>query len=373
MLGALPMPMDAATFRARRDRAAEVARAAGVAAILVSPGSDLTYLSGHRIHDSERLTCLVLASDGRGALVVPELEAPRARAAAPDLEVRTWTETEDPIALAADLVPRLGDVAVGDRMWAAFVLGLQARLAERRFVTASRIVASLRIRKDEQEIAALRAAGEAADRVYARVRERPFAGRSESEVSAELRELLAADGHDDTFAIVASGPNGASPHHDAGERRIVAGDTVVLDFGGTRGWYCSDITRTVHVGQNVDAEQRRVHDVVRRAQEAGYAAARAGVPAESVDAAARAVIDEAGYGAYFIHRVGHGIGLDGHEDPYLVRGNGVRLEPGMVFSIEPGVYLPGRFGVRIEDVAFIDESGVAQPLNAIDRSLAIVR
>lgn len=373
MLDALPMPTDAATFRARRDRAADAARAAGIGAVLASPGSDLTYLTGHRIHESERLTCLVLAPEGESALVVPELEAPRARAAAAGLEVRTWSETDDPIALAASLVPRGGDVAVGDRMWAAFVLALEGRLAGRRFVTASRIVAPLRMRKDEEEIAALRAAAEAADRVYARIRERAFAGRTETELSREVRELLAAEDHDDTFAIVASGPNGASPHHDAGDRRIASGDTVVLDFGGTRGRYCSDITRTVHVGETVDAEQRRVHDVVRRAQEAAYAAARAGAPAESVDAAARAVIDEAGYGAHFIHRVGHGIGLDGHEDPYLVRGNGVRLEPGMAFSIEPGVYLPGRFGVRIEDIAYIDASGVAQPLNTIDRSLAIVR
>ncbi|MDE3193622.1 MAG: aminopeptidase P family protein [Chloroflexota bacterium] len=373
MLGALPMPMDAATFRGRRERAAAAARAAGIAALLVSPGSDLAYLTGHRIHESERLTCLVLASDGAAALVVPELEAPRARTASPGLEVRTWSETDDPIALVAGLVPRGGDVAVGDRMWAAFVLGLRSRLDGRSLVTASRIVAPLRMRKDEHEISALRAAGEAADRVYERMRAGSFAGRAESEVSAELRALLAAEGHDDTFAIVASGPNGASPHHDAGERRIAAGDTVVLDFGGTRGWYCSDITRTVHVGDGVDAERRRVHDVVRRAQEAGYAAARAGATASSVDAAARRVIDGAGYGAYFIHRVGHGIGLDGHEDPYLVRGNDVVLEPGMAFSIEPGVYLPGRFGVRIEDVAYVDASGAAQPLNTVDRSLAIVR
>ncbi len=373
MLGALPMPVDAATFRARRVSAADVARTRGVAAVLVSPGSDLTYLTGHRIHDSERLTCLVLASDGRATLVVPELEGPRARVAAPGLDIRTWCETDDPIALAASLVPGTGDVAVGDRMWAAFVLGLEARLGGRRFVSASPIVVPLRMRKDEGEIAALRAAGEAADRVYARIREAAFAGRSESDLSRELRGLLAAEGHDDTFAIVASGPNGASPHHDAGDRRMAAGDTVVLDFGGTRGWYCSDITRTVHVGDAVDAERRRVHDVVSRAQEAGYAAARAGASAESVDAAARRVIDDAGYGAYFIHRVGHGIGLDGHEDPYLVRGNGVLLEPGMAFSIEPGVYLPDRFGVRIEDIAYIDASGVARPLNAADRSLVIVR
>jgi D-alanyl-D-alanine dipeptidase len=153
---------------------------------------------------------------------------------------------------------------------------------------------------------------------------------------------------------------------------IAAGDAIVLDFGGVREWYCSDITRTVHVGPAVDAEVRRVHDVVLRAQEAGYRAAREGTSASAVDAAARAVIDEAGYGAYFIHRLGHGIGLDGHEHPYLVSGNEELLEPGMAFSIEPGVYLPGRFGVRIEDIAYISPSGRAEPLNQADRALAIV-
>ncbi len=364
--------MDAATFRTRRDRAAGAARATGLAAVVVSPSSDLTYLTGHRIHESERLTCLVLASDGAACLVVPELEAPRARLAAPGIAIRTWGETDDPFAVAASLIPAEGGIAVGDRMWASFVLALEARLSGRRFVPASSVVAPLRMRKDASEIAALRAAAEAADRVFARMRERPFAGRTEREVSREIRDLLAAEEHDDTFAIVASGPNGASPHHDAGDRRIAEGDTVVLDFGGTRDWYGSDITRTVHVGDVIDDEEVKVHDVVLRAQAAGYAAAGAGAHAEAIDAAARAVIDEAGYGAYFIHRLGHGIGLDGHEHPYLVRGNAVPLEPGMAFSIEPGVYLPGRFGVRIEDVAFIDSSGVAQPLNTVDRSLCIV-
>ncbi len=347
--------------------------AAGIGAVVVSPGSDLSYLSGHRIHESERLTCLVLASDGDATLVVPELEAPRARAAAPGLEIRAWSETDDPIALASSLIPRAGDIAVGDRMWAGFVLGFQKRSAERRFRLASKVIAPLRTRKDEGEIAALLAAAEAADRVFAKMRERPFAERSEADLSRELRERLAHDGHDDTFAIVASGPNGASPHHAPGERLIADGDVVVLDFGGSRDSYCSDITRTVHVGDAIDAEVRTVHDVVLSAQLAGFKAARAGARADAVDATARQVIDEAGYRKYFIHRLGHGIGLDGHEPPYLVEGNDTILEPGMAFSIEPGVYIPGRFGVRIEDIAFIDPAGVAQPLNTVDHGLAIVR
>ncbi len=325
------------------------------------------------MHVSERLTCLILAADGASTLVVPKLEAPRARNAAPGVDIREWGETEDPVALVASLVPGGGGLALDDRMWAAFVLQLQAALPGRGFEPASRLTTPLRSRKDEVEIAALRAVSEAADRAYALLRERPFAGRPERDVASDIAELLRKEEHAEvSFTIVASGPNGASPHHDSGDRVIAEGDAIVLDFGGVREWYCSDITRTVHVGQAVDGEVRRVHDVVLRAQEAGYRTAREGTRASAVDAAARAVIEEAGYGAYFIHRLGHGIGLDGHEHPYLVSGNDELLEPGMAFSIEPGVYLPGRFGVRIEDVAYLAPSGKAEPLNHADRALAIV-
>jgi D-alanyl-D-alanine dipeptidase len=258
-------------------------------------------------------------------------------------------------------------------MWALFTLRLQKALPGRAFTLASTLTRDLRMRKDAHEAAALRAVSAAADRAYATVVGREFAGRREREIGAELAALLKEEGHEEVaFTIVASGPNGASPHHETGERRIASGDTIVLDFGGTREWYCSDITRTVHVG-TPDAETAKVHDVVRRAQEAGYAAARAGAAAESVDAASRRVIDDAGYGKFFIHRTGHGIGLDGHEHPYLVRGNRDTLSEGMAFSIEPGIYLPGRFGVRIEDIAIIAADGRAEPLNTADHALARVR
>jgi len=345
-----------------------------LAALLLSPGSDLAYLAGYRVFASERLTCLVVSADGDATLVVPELESPRAKAVAPDLPQRTWNETDDPYALVARLVAAPGDVAVADQMWSLFVLRLQAALRGRGFQLASDITRGLRMGKDAYERDALRAVSAAADRAYPRLLEREFAGRSEREVGAELAAFLRDEGHDEvTFTIVASGPNGASPHHETGERRIARGDTVVLDFGGTREWYCSDITRTVHVGKDVDDEVRKVHDIVRRSQEAGYAAARSGATAASVDAASRHVIDEAGYGERFIHRTGHGIGLDGHEHPYLVRGNDEKLEPGMAFSIEPGIYIPGRFGVRIEDIAILGDDGRAEPLNRADHALAIVR
>jgi Xaa-Pro aminopeptidase len=367
------MPTDRASFADRRARAAAKLRERDLAALLASPGADLFYLSGYQLFTSERLTCLVLGRDGRATLVCPELEAPRAAAAAPDLERATWAETDDPSGLVGRLVGAAGGVAVADQMWAAFVLRLQATLPKRAFSVASEITRDLRMRKDASERDSLRLVAESADRAYARMLSRPFAGRTEREIGAELANLLREEGHDEVgFTIVASGPNGASPHHETGDRRIAEGDTVVLDFGGARRGYRSDITRTVQVGKTVESEHQRVHDVVRRAQEAGYAAAREGASAESVDAASRQVITEAGYGPYFIHRTGHGIGLDGHEHPYLVRGNRERLEPGMAFSIEPGIYLPGRFGVRIEDIAVIDDDGRVRPLNRADHAFATV-
>ena len=367
------MPSERASIADRRTHAAAKLRERDFAALLVSPGADLIYLAGYQIFSSERLTCLVLDRNGKATIVCPELEAPRAAVAAPDIERSTWGETDDPYAVVAALVRASGTVAVADQMWAEFVLKLQASLPHRTFAIASLITRGLRMRKDAAEVEALRLVSESADRAYAQVLKRPFAGRTEREIGADLAELLRAEGHDEVgFTIVASGANGSSPHHETGDRRMAEGDTVVLDFGGAMRGYRSDITRTVHVGGTAGREEEKVHDVVRRAQEAGYAAARKDASAESVDAAARRVIDDAGYGEFFIHRTGHGIGLDGHEHPYLVRGNREMLEPGMAFSIEPGIYLPGRFGVRIEDIAVIDADGSARPLNRADHAFATV-
>jgi D-alanyl-D-alanine dipeptidase len=367
------MPSERASFADRRTRAAGKLRERGFAALLVSPGADLVYLAGYQLFTSERLTCLVLDRDAKATLVCPELEAPRAAVAAPDIPRATWGETDDPYAIVASLAGATGAVAVSDQMWAAFVLKLQSALRGATVALASEITRDLRMRKDAAEIDALREVSESADRAYAQILGHPFAGRTEREIGVDLAELLRSQGHEEVgFTIVASGANGASPHHETGDRRIAVGDTVVLDFGGAMRGYRSDITRTVHVGAKAGREEQKVHDTVRRAQEAGYAAARRGASAESIDAAARRVIDDAGYGEYFVHRTGHGIGLDGHEHPYLVRGNQERLEAGMAFSIEPGIYLPGRFGVRIEDIAVIDDDGSARPLNRADHAFASV-
>jgi D-alanyl-D-alanine dipeptidase len=359
-------------FAERRGRASASAEEAGLAGLLVTPGPDLVYLMGHEPPPLERLTLLLLVPGRDPVLVVPELERPAAATApgASGVELVGWRDGEDPYEAVARIL-RAGRYALTDQTWAAHLLALEHATADCMFVAAGRSLPLLRAVKDEDEIEALRAAGRGADEAFAELATLPFAGRREEEVAADVDRLLREHGHDRVdFTIVGSGPNGASPHHAAGERNIAAGDAVVLDFGGRAGGYCSDITRTVFVG-DPDEEQARVYDVVRRAQQAAFDAVRPGVAAQDVDRAARAVITDAGYGDRFVHRTGHGIGLEVHEPPYIVEGNETPLVPGMTFSDEPGVYLPDRFGVRIEDQVLVIERG-AERLNEATRDPVVV-
>ena len=345
----------------------------GVDALLLSLGADLPWLTGYEAMPLERLTMLVFPEDGEGTLVVPRLEAPRVETRPGVFTLRPWEETEDPVALVATLVGSRPNLAVSDRSWATFVLRLQKALPGATWRVASSITGPLRAVKDAAEIDALSRAGAAADRVAAQLLggDVPLFGRTEAEVSRELGERLVAEGHARVnFAIVASGPNAASPHHEPGRRRIEAGESVVCDFGGTLDGYCSDITRTVFTG-SPPPEYVEVYETVRLAQEAGVVAARPGTPAEDVDRAVRRRIAEQGYGSFFVHRTGHGIGMEEHEDPYLVEGNATVLAPGNAFSIEPGIYLPGRYGVRIEDIVVVGEDG-PRALNGADHSLTVV-
>jgi D-alanyl-D-alanine dipeptidase len=260
---------------------------------------------------------------------------------------------------------------IGDHTWSVFLLALQQALPDTAFASARPVTEALRIIKEPAEIDLLRQAGASADVVAGLLAQYRFAGRTENQVSREVAALLEANGTDVAgFAIVASGPNGASPHHEPGDRVLGDGDAVVVDFGGKVGGYGSDTTRMFHVGEP-SARYQEVHDIVVAAQQAGVAAVRPGVAAESVDSAAREVIVDAGYGEYFIHRTGHGIGLDGHEDPYIIEGNAQLLRPGMAFSIEPGIYLPGDFGVRIEDIVVCTTDGVER-MNHSSRQVAVV-
>ncbi len=385
-------PTITAARHAERLEAARTATAAAeLDALLVGVGADLRYLAGYDALALERLTLLILpaGADAPATLIAPRLEAAPAgacpAAATGAVILETWAETADPMELVADRLAQatgrdargVAAVAVSDDLRAAFVLGLQRVLPGARFSLASVVLRRLRMRKDAGEIELLRAAARAADRVISSIATGPLIGRTEADVAREVRDRLVAEGHQQAeFAIVASGPNSASPHHHPGERVIRAGDAIVLDIGGTLGGYGSDTTRTLWVtggdpGAEPDDDFRRLYEVLRDAQAMAVAAVRPDLPCERIDAVAREVITAAGYGDAFVHRTGHGIGLEGHEEPYIVSGSVQPLEPGMAFSVEPGIYLEGRYGARIEDIVICGEHGPLV-LNELSRELLVV-
>ncbi|MDA0644075.1 M24 family metallopeptidase [Nonomuraea ferruginea] len=353
----------------------EATAKAGVDALLLTPGPDLRYVSGYDAKPLERLTCLVVPAAADPYMMVPRLELPAAQASPASrlgLEFVAWDETDDPYRIAADRLGPVGKVGLADRMWAMASLRFRDVLPDTEQVLAGSVLRELRMRKSPAEVAALREAGEAIDAVHRQVPGFLRAGRTEREVARDIAEAILATGHATVdFTIVASGPNGASPHHDVSDRVIQAGEPVVVDIGGQMpSGYCSDSTRTYCVGEP-PADFAAYYEVLRRAQDAACAAVRPGVSCESIDAAARDIIAEAGYGDHFIHRTGHGIGVEGHEDPYIVAGNGEPLEPGFAFSIEPGIYLQGSHGARIEDIVVCTDSG-ADRLNVTTRELVVV-
>jgi Xaa-Pro aminopeptidase len=323
----------------------------------------------------DRLTCLVITGTDGTHIVVPALEVPRAEAsplADADVEIVSWREEEDPFALVASLLPTRGVVAVDDRMWANMVLGLRDASPYLTIRSAGAILRDLRARKSPDEVAALREAAAAVDAVHAQMPKWLRAGRTERQVAADLRAAVVEVGHATAdFVIVASGPNSASPHHEASERTIQRGDAVIVDIIGTMpSRYLSDETRTYFIGEP-PTQYRELYTVLQKAQEEAFTAVMPGVSTQSIDAAARDVIAAAGYAEYFVHRTGHGIGLEAHEEPYILNGHPQMLEPGMVFSIEPGIYIPGVYGARIEDIVLCTESG-AERLNHRPRDIAVL-
>lgn len=358
----------------RLQRAREELTDQGIDLLLVSPSADLLYLSGYSAHASERPTLLALRSDGPAIMLVAQLEAPRMEDLT-DITIVAYADEQNPFdALADALGPPAGHrrIAISDQTWVAVLLHLQATFGGATFLPASPLLGHLRAVKSPEEIGLLREAGHRADAVFEQVVQIRFAGRTESQIAAELNGLLRRQGLDkaDWGPIVASGPNSSSPHHLTGEREIHEGDAVVLDFGGVVDGYQADITRTLHVGTPSD-EFRHVYEVVRQAQETGVQAIRPGVAAQDIDRVTRGVIHAAGYGDFFIHRTGHGIGLEDHEEPYIVEGNDALLEQSMTFSVEPGIYLPGKFGVRIEDIVALSSDGAVR-LNHASRDLIVV-
>ena len=344
----------------RLEAAAAAADRAGVAGLVVTPGYDLRYLLGSRAQTFERLTALVIPAVGAPVVVLPRLELAALResaAAELGLAVQDWVDGENPYDIVADALGGHARAAVTDSMPALHLLPLAARLGAVP-VLGTQIMAGLRMVKDPAEIEALSAAGAAIDRVHARVPEFLKPGRTEADVAADITEAIVAEGHSEAaFVIVGSGPNGADPHHECSDRVLQAGDIVVVDIGGpVEPGYNSDSTRTYSIGEP-SAEIAGQYAVLQRAQAAGVAAVRPGVTAEQVDATARDVLAEAGLAEYFVHRTGHGIGLSVHEEPYIVAGNDLPLAPGMAFSVEPGIYFPGRWGARIEDIVIVTADG----------------
>jgi Xaa-Pro aminopeptidase len=359
-----------ATYQARLTRVlAEMAKQ-GVDTLIVGPSADLIYLTGFDAHVSERLNLLIIRQSGSLDFVAPFFEVPVLGEHAGDLvTLHTWNDGEDPIALAASKIE--GKVAVGSWLASAFLIRLQ-HATSGDWIEAGPILKELRMIKDEYEIEALQAAASRTDAAWEEfIVTASITGLTEVEARQILLDLTARHGVFDPHGICASGPNAASPHHHTGDRKIQPGDAVIFDWGGTVDGYYSDVTRTVHVGEPGE-EFIRCYDIVRRANQAALEAMVPGVPLESIDAAARDLITKEGYGEAFLHRVGHGLGLEIHEDPYLVRGSGIALEPGMVFSDEPGIYLEGKFGIRIEDsVLATPEGGVR--LNEGTRDLIVMK
>ncbi len=365
-----------ADLASRIRRVQDAMAAADVSGLVVTPGSDLRYLTGYDAKPLERLTALVLPREGDPRLVVPALEvaeAERSPAALAGMAVVTHGETDDAYAVAVDGLEGASTLAVDDHMWSVRVFELTAALPEAYLVAAGPLLSDQRMRKGADEVASLRQAGQAIDRVHERMGEFLAVGRTERDAAALIAEAIVAEGHVTAdFVIVGSGPNGASPHHSVSDRVIEAGDSVVVDIGGsTADGYCSDSTRTYAVGSAPASEVTDYYAVLLEAQQTQCDYAKPGVTAESVDRIGRKVITDAGYGEYFVHRTGHGIGLETHEEPYIVEGNDLVLEPGMAFSIEPGIYLAGRHGARIEDIVVTTDDGIER-LNTTDRYYVVL-
>jgi Xaa-Pro aminopeptidase len=373
---------------ATRLRAAAAAAAdAGLAGLVITPGYDMRYLVGSRSQTFERLTALVLPATGEPTVVVPRLELASLKESAVTelgLAVRDWVDGDDPYGLVASaLAEALGGApagqsgrlavatAVTDSMPALHLLPLADVLGVVP-VLATDVLRRLRMIKDAAEVDTLRKAGAAIDRVHARVPDFLVPGRTEADVAADIAEAIVAEGHSEVaFIIVGSGPHGADPHHECSDRELRAGDIVVVDIGGPyEPGYNSDSTRTYSIGAP-DAEVARRYAVLQRAQQAAVEAVRPGVTAEQVDAVARDVLAAEGLAEAFVHRTGHGIGLSVHEEPYIVAGNALPLEEGMAFSIEPGIYFPGQWGARIEDIVVVTADG-ALPVNNRPHELVVV-
>jgi len=361
------------TYANRIAKARDVMAEEGLDYLVVGPSSDLFYLTGYDAHVSERLNLLIIGRDGTSAMVVPVLEAPLYAGRESLAPTITWTETDTPTVKVAEFIGSATGkkIGVANNLWASFLLRLQSQVEGAKWETGNVVMRKLRMTKDAAEIDALAEVARRTDAAWAAfVEGSRISGLTESEAARELGKHMEAQGLEFKGAIAASGPNSASPHHHTGDRVIQQGDAIVFDWGSTWKGYHSDITRTVFIGEPTD-EFRIVYETVRKANQAAFESIKPGVACQDVDRAARKVITDAGYGEAFIHRTGHGLGLDVHEEPYMVEGNTLPLEVGMVFSDEPGIYLAGKFGVRIEDIVYCTEEGAVR-FNEANRNLTVM-
>ncbi len=364
-------------YLSRQERARQRLQEDGVDALLVTLGRELPWLIGYEAMPLERITCLYMDANGAVRLIIPKLEAPRVRPL-PGLELVPWTDGEDPFVLLGSMISDAKVIAIDDRCMAGWLLPLMGHATRASFRSGTSLLNPLRRQKDALEIEILELAASAADRVAERLNrgEIPVALRQERDVAREIGEALCEEGHAKVnFTIVGSGPNSASPHHDPTTRIISHGDALVLDFGGTYSvgeepGYCSDMTRTFVVGEAPEGFDG-LYEVLLNAQTYARENIRVGMSGNEADQVARKVIVDSGFGEYFVHRLGHGIGLDEHEDPYLSSDNPALLEAGTTFSIEPGIYIPGRYGARIEDIVYLDDDGV-RSLNQAERELIVL-
>jgi Xaa-Pro aminopeptidase len=363
----VPTPQRLAALRAKM-------RETGADLVAIAPGSHMEWLLGFHPHPDER-PCLLLIAPEKDAFLMPVLNAEGSRVAT-DIEFHTWADEEGPRAALAAALTSIGaaeakSVVLDETMRADFALLLLDALPGAKHAFTEKTVGALRMRKDAREFALLKANALIADRAMQAAFSAIKPGLTENEVAAALRAHFASEGAAPAFWIVGSGGNGAFPHHHASERKLVEGDAVVIDIGGRKDGFPSDITRMAVVGEPPEG-YGQIHTIVERAVEAALKAARPGVKAGEVDAAARGVIADAGYGEYFVHRTGHGLGIDGHEPPYITATSETILEEGMVFSIEPGIYIPGRFGIRLEEIVILREDG-PEILSELPRDLYVAK
>lgn len=367
--------MNHSIFQTRTEACQFAMQAKGIDLLVLFPSPNLYYLTGFMEKPGERVLMLILPASGDPCMVVPQMYENHIGHDAWVSDLRSWKDGDDPVVLLKQAIdekaPNSKKVLVDDQMWSLFFLPLQSVMPNATFDVASSLLGELRMRKDAAEIELLQSAGKMADQTFEWIITQPFEGQTETEIAnllaAKLTEL---GGEEIAFTIVASGPNGAMPHHNTGSRKIQRGDAIVMDFGCRVGGYYSDITRTVVCGEASD-EVKKVYEIVKQAQAAGVAACKPGATCEDIDQVTRAVIDQTGYGKEFLHRTGHGLGLEVHEPPYIVSGDQTILEPGMTFSVEPGIYLHENFGIRIEDIVTITEDGVMS-LNQCTHEMQIV-